>query len=130
MIFIDSNAFIAIRNKRHPLHGKAIRISSQIIEPLVCTNIVIAETLTILSMRVNKSIAIQFGKEIKQQNIQIVHIDEIYQEKAWNIFQKIKSKDVSFFDCTSFAVMESFNIKKVFSFDEDFKKYGFEPLDM
>lgn len=126
MIFIDSNVFIAIRNTHHPLHEKALRTSSIISDNLITTNIVIAETLTVLSMRVNKLIAIEFGKEIIKQDIRIVHIDEHYHQKAWEIFQKIKSKNVSFFDCTSFAVMESLGIKKAFSFDEDFEKYGFE----
>ena len=128
MIFVDSNAFIAIRNKRHPLHKKAVFISTQISDPLITTNIVIAETLSVLSMRVNKATAIQFGEEVDKLNIQIVQIDQQFHFKAWEIFKKIRSKNVSFFDCTSFAVMEKLGIKTVFSFDADFKKYGFELL--
>ena len=129
MIFVDSNAFIAIRNLNHPLHQPAIRISSHLVNEngyLITTNIVIAEVFTVLSMRVNKMVAVQFGKDLEKQEMPIVFIDEFYHRKAWEIFQKIKDKNVSFFDCTSFAVMEDLGIHKAFSFDKEFKKYGFE----
>ena len=126
MIFIDSNVFIALRYLDHPLHEKALKISSRISEPLVTTNIVISETLTVLSMRVSKLLAIQFGKDLQKQDIQTVYIDHPLHEKAWEIFRKIKNKNISFFDCTSFAVMQNLKIRKAFSFDRDFQKYGYE----
>lgn len=129
MIFADSNAFIAIRNLNHPLHRKALQTSHRLQknkEEIITTNIVISEVLTILAMRVSKVLALEFGKEIIQLRPPVVYIDDLYHQRAWEIFQKIQSKNVSFFDCTSFAVMEDLDIKKAFSFDKDFEKYGFE----
>lgn len=129
MIFVDSNAFIAVRVTNHPLHGKALSISQHLIqerEELTTSNIVISEVFTILAMKFDKKLALQFGEEIHKKALSIIYIDNFYHQKAWQIFQKVKDKDVSFFDCTSFAVMESLGIKKVFSFDVDFSEYGFE----
>ena len=132
MIFIDSNVFIASWNTDHPLYAKAKKISSRLLsekQELITTNIVIAEVLTILSMRVHKELAIKFGKNFENLGIHLIFINDSYQKIAWEIFQKIKDKNVSFFDCTSFAVMESLGLKKVFSFDVDFAKYGFEVVE-
>ena len=129
MIFIDSNAFIALWNTDHSFHKTALTVSSNLSQDkqqLITTNFVVAETFTILAMRVKKSLAIKFGKEFNSQNIPIVYINEEYHQKAWKIFQKIKDKNVSFADCASFAVMEHLGITKAFSFDDDFQKYGFE----
>lgn len=131
MIFVDSNALIAIRNVNHPLHQKALFISRNLAqqrENLITTNIVISEAITILAMSVNKALAIQFGEEINSQRLPIVYIDQRYHQKAWEIFKQVKDKNVSFFDCTSFAVMRDLEIQKAFSFDKDFQTCGFETL--
>lgn len=131
MIFVDSNAFIALWNIDHPLYLKAKKISTLLKKEnhhLITNNIVISEVFTILAMRVHKVLALKFEKEFTERNIPIIFITEFYHQKAWDIFKKIKDKNVNFFDCTSFAVMEHLGIKKAFSFDGDFPKYGFKLL--
>ena len=43
----------------------------------------------------------------------------------WKLFKKLNGRGISMVDCTSFTVMKRLKIKKVFAFDEDFKKAGF-----
>lgn len=40
--------------------------------------------------------------------------------------KKYEDKELSFTDCTSFAIMEKLKLHKAFTFDEHFKKVGFE----
>lgn len=129
MIFIDTSAFYALYKIDDKHHQKALKIAQNIFRSTdehITTNIIITECLTLISMRVSKEKSLQLGKMILGSMMRIVFIDQPYHQKAFDIFQKIKDKDVSFADCTSFAVMESLGIKKAFSFDEDFEKYGFE----
>lgn len=133
MILIDTSAFFGIYNNIDPHHAKALKISQYLeesTEKKITTNFLIGETLTILSMRVSKKTAYDFGEMITESTIKTIFIDELYHQKAWEIFQRINAKDVSFADCTSFAVMEALGIKKAFSFDEDFKRYGFETIEV
>lgn len=131
MIFVDTSAFYALYNFKDPHHLSATRIAEKIEKariPKVSSNIIISETLTLIAMRINKEKALLFDKTFPDMNIQLVLIDQNLHDKALLIFRKIKDKDLSFFDCTSFAVMEALGIKKAFSFDVDFEKYGFELL--
>lgn len=43
-------------------------------------------------------------------------------------FQKRTSKNLSFFDYTSLAIIREFNMDKVFTFDRDFKKLGVDMI--
>ena len=45
-----------------------------------------------------------------------------------SIFCRYKDKELSFTDCTSFAIMEKFGIKNAFAFDEDFDKMEYMVL--
>lgn len=129
MIFVDASALISVWDHDNINHKQALNKSIELKktkQQLSSSNIIIGEVLTVLSMQVNKKKALEFGKEIEKSNLIINFINQDLHQKAWEIFQKIKGKNVSFFDCASFAVMEDLGIKKAFSFDKDFKKYGFE----
>ncbi len=86
------------------------------------SNIVEGEVLTVLSMKLGIKIANNCGEFLKKLNI--IFVDENITQKAREVFKKRTSKNLSFFDCTSFAVVKEFNIDQVFSFDRDFKKLG------
>ena len=133
MIFIDTSAYYALYRIDDKHHQKALKIAKNILhstDEQITTNIILTECLTLISMRVSKKESLQLGKIIHGSKARIVFINQHYHQKAFDIFQKITGKNVSFADCTSFAVMETLGIKKAFSFDEDFKKYGFELLDI
>jgi predicted nucleic acid-binding protein len=133
LIFVDASAFFALYKKDDPRHDKAVKIARMIDSgPIkkVTSNLMISETLTLISMRVGKAKAIETGKTFQEIDIMVHFIDQIFHQKAWKIFKSIKDKDVSFADCTSFAVMEALGIKTAFSFDEDFKRYGFEAIEV
>lgn len=127
MVFVDANAFIGLLNRKSSLHQLAIQKSAKIKqenEILATSDIVVAETITVLSSRIDRRLALTFGSEIEEGGIQIFYLEPETLSLAWKIFQKQTSKNVSFFDCTSFAIIEKYKVDKVFSFDSDFVKHG------
>ena len=129
MIFADTSALFSLYNQADNHHSKATIIAKHLKEngeEQITSNIIIGEVLTLLSMRVGRQTPIAFRKRLEDSRISIIFIEKEIHNNAWLIFQKIKDKDVSFADCTSFAVMEHLTIRKAFSFDQDFTKQGFE----
>lgn len=125
-VFVDASAYIAIRNKNDSNHKKAQGLSQKLFQKgaeFVTSNIVIYEVYTILSMKVNKVTAVGFHDEILEENLPIIYMTEGLEDEAWRVFAEEKSKNVGFFDCTSFAIIKNLQIKSVFSFDNDFKRF-------
>ncbi|MBI2326809.1 PIN domain-containing protein [Candidatus Curtissbacteria bacterium] len=127
MVFVDSNVFIAIwdlDNIHHQIAYEKSRNLANEGEPVVISNIVIYEVATIMAMRLSKQKSLAFLDSIRKSEFKIIFIDQQIDRLAHDIFEKIKDKNVSFFDCTSFAIIQKFDIGKIFSFDKDFLKYG------
>ena len=130
MIFIDTSAFVGIHDSKDLHYEASQRIIRLLIDQeaqLVTSSYILAESYTVISQKAGKDKAISF-KEDFDPRIRVIRIDEALEESAWSIFKVIKSKNVSYIDCTSFAVMKNYNISQAFAFDEDFEKAGFELL--
>lgn len=126
-VFIDSSALISLWDKDDSNHLLATRKSQELQKikaTVFISNIVAGEVLTVLSMKLGIKLANQCGEMLQKLNI--IFIDEKLHQKALESFKKRTSKNLSFFDCTSFAIIKKFNIDQVFSFDRDFKKLGLD----
>lgn len=124
-VFIDSSAIISLWDQDDSNHLAAIEKSQELqkIKAVIfISNIVAGEVLTVLSMKLGIKIANQCGEMLQKLNT--VFVDESLHQKAWDGFQKRTSKNLSFFDYTSLAIIREFNMDKVFTFDRDFKKLG------
>lgn len=127
MIFVDSNVFISLWDKDNVNHHKAREKSKRLDVAggkIVISNIVVYEVATILAMRVSKLKALDFLGFVDSGRVDVIFVDEEVSKRALKIFIGIKDKNVGFFDCTSFAIIEKYGIGEVFSFDKDFAKYG------
>ena len=127
-LFVDTSAFIALVDRTDKNHQSAKKCYREIIQSgnsLVSSNFVMCETLNYLRTRISYSVSIEFRESTYKSNIlEISFINLETEEAAYKIFKKYKDKDFSFTDCTSFALMETEKIKKVFSFDRHFMQYG------
>lgn len=126
-VFVDASAYISSLNKKDLNHKKAMSLSQDLFQKgaeFITSNLVVYEVYTILSLKVDKKIAIGFHRKIKEERLSIIYMREEFEEAAWQIFEKEKSKNVSFFDCTSFAIIKKFKINSVFSFDHDFARFS------
>jgi predicted nucleic acid-binding protein len=128
-IFIDTSAFYALADKKEPLHRKARNFLEGNTLPLVTTNYVFAETLSLLTKRLGKKTAIAFGNGIWESAIiNLVFFPEEYQSPTWDLFCSKKDKEWDFIDCSCFVFMEKMGIIEAFSFDKHFSQAGFEML--
>lgn len=128
-VFIDSSALIALWDQDDSNHPEAIEKSQELQRKqavIFISNIIAGEVLTVLSMKLGIKIANQCGEMLQRLNT--VFVDESLHQKAWDGFQKRTSKNLSFFDYTSWAIIREFNMDKVFTFDRDFKKLGVDRI--
>lgn len=127
MIFIDSNFWIALFNTVDACHKKALQLHQALADRfpnsrLIVNNLITAETLTVLSQKGGKLLALQFYETLTTSHmIDVVYVDAILEQEAMAYFRKIASKNISFADCTIFATTDRYFIKDVISFDEDLK---------
>jgi len=130
-ILIDTNVFIARLDKNDTTHTQVIAISKKIPENsvLYTTNQIISESLTVAAQKLGKNTAITLLRELLSGDVTIIHVDEHIFSKSLSLFKKIRSKNVSFADCTSFVVLKQYNIDAVFTFDQHFRQQGFKLLN-
>ena len=64
--------------------------------------------------------------ELQSGAYNLIHPSEQDLLRAEHLFRAIPSKNVSYADCISFAIVEQYNIRWVLSFDIHFKKQGFK----
>ena len=130
-IFVDTSAFVSLWDDKDPNHIKAIRIQSKLKELKVNVYVssdIIGETLTVISRKLGKENAIDFLEKIQESNVQEIFIDEFLHKETRKFFRKIKSKNISFIDCSSVIVMKRSKVDVIFSFDEDFRSMGVKLL--
>jgi len=124
-IFVDTSAWYATVDKSDRDHTAAVTKIQNLDRPLVTSNYILDEILTLLKTRLGPSIAIQFGQKLWNQEIStLIRITKKDEGSAWRLFQQYKDKGFSFTDCTSFALMERLKINIVFAFDDHFAQYG------
>jgi predicted nucleic acid-binding protein len=121
-IFVDTSAWYALVDADDSDHSAAVVFHSGNKIPLVTTNAVFSETLTLIRYRIGIDAALTFGQMLKASSfIRIVAITPADEEQAWEIFSKYRDQDFSFADCTSFAVMQRMKMETAFTFDRHFK---------
>lgn len=99
--------------------------SDPIQEPLVTSDYVVDETLTLLRARSEGRRAIVFGKRVVEgQWVKLVRIEEQDFSVAWTVFKTFSDKEWSFTDCTSRVVMERLGVSRAMAFDEHFQQFG------
>lgn len=125
MIFVDTGAWFAVTVPSDPNHPKAKTWMQQNQFPLLTTDYVIDETLTLLRARGELQRSIALGNAFFSGALAQIHYltqDDI--QVAWQIFQQFSDKQWSFTDCSSKIIIEKFNCKEAFAFDHHFRQFG------
>lgn len=129
-IFVDTSAWYAIVDNDDSDHKTAVTFHTGNTTPLITTNAVFSETITLIRYRIGHNAARIFGQKLKESSfVTIIAVSPADEERAWEIFNKYQDQDFSFADCTSFAVMQRMKISTAFTFDKHFNvmKFGIVP---
>ena len=128
MIFVDTSAFLALENRKDQYHQSALMFRDSLLkskESLITSDYVLDESYTIIRLRAGHKIAVRFGEMIQATAlIEIRYLTKETLQEAWDIFKSFSDKEFSFTDCTSFALMQSLQIRVAFTFDEHFNQFG------
>ncbi|HXR29764.1 MAG TPA: PIN domain-containing protein [Solirubrobacterales bacterium] len=131
-VFIDTSAFVALRNASEAEHEAARRALAELISEgvaLFTSNYVFAETYTALMVRVGRDEAIEWGRRFLAGGaIDLVHLDRPTEERAWEILEHHEDKRWSYVDATSFALIERDRGADAFAFDTHFAQRGLNVL--
>ena len=125
MIFVDSGAWYASLIPTDPDHAAAQAWLSQNNEPLLTTNFIMDETLTLLRARGQNRKASKLGSAFldgSAATFYCIALEDLYE--ALEVFQRFADKEWSFTDCTSKVVIEKLGLSTAFSFDHHFRQFG------
>ena len=124
-VFVDTGAWFAYFVRRDADHQAARAWMRQNRQPLVTTDYILDELLTLLKIRENYHVATAAGEAVWQQRvaqIEYVTVEDI--TRTWEVFRQYDDKDWSFTDCTSKVIIERLRITHAFAFDGHFEQFG------
>ena len=128
-IFVDSSAWFIVYDKRSERHQAASKLLRETADLLITSNLVFAETLSLMTKRLGKSAALEFGLNIRSSGkVRVIHLDAAMEESAWTYFERYRDKSWDFIDCSSFALMDALKLSRAFTFDSHFAQKGFQVL--
>ena len=127
-IFIDTSFFKALIDEKDDFHSGAVQILTSLEKDkanLVTTNYILDESITLLRIRCGIDRVKDLRRSLAElKPLKIYRVFAQDDAKAWNWFWNDWS-NLSFTDCTSFAVMKRLDLTHVATFDQHFKRAGF-----
>lgn len=125
MIFVDTGAWFAMLVPEDRDHLAADSWLAQNTQPLVTTDYVIDELLTLLRVRGQGQRALKSGRRLLDGEIaRIVWVQPEDVRRGWGYYHQYADKEWSFTDCISRAVIERLGIRRAFAFDRHFRQFG------
>ena len=132
LAFVDTGAWIALMVPRDGHHRQAREFFRDVatVARLLTSNYVLAETVTWLAYHGLRHRAVQLREMVTaaaaMRRLEIVWATPEIDAEAWDYYQRLDSRELSFCDCASFAISHSRSVDYVFGFDTDFRIAGLE----
>jgi uncharacterized protein len=124
-VFVDSGAWFAAVVPWDANHARAVEWFRDNLKPLITTDYVVDETLTLLRARDEAQRALVMGSRFFGGGLTFLHFltpEEI--SEAWEVFRRYADKDWSFTDCTSKVAIERHGCSSAVAFDHHFHQFG------
>lgn len=119
-LFLDTSAIVANLRSNDPHHAKAQalykRISAREFKPLIISEFIFAEAVTVIGLKMKQTVAISLGKDLFNPAVYMVPASTIFKE-TWELFASQKTYQLSFVDCSILAAMEEVGVKKLATYD-------------
>lgn len=128
-IFTDTSGWYAILDRTDDNHPAAKAFLNPLQAPLITTNLIIHETITLVNHRLGHDEAVRIGRKLWSEDIaRLFYVTPEIEKLSWDYFQRFRDKSYSFVDCTSFIVMKNLGMTQAFTFDDHFRQAGFSKL--
>jgi uncharacterized protein len=127
-VFVDTGAWFALADQSDSHHTEAAAVYSQLLQTgsLLTTNLVIAETYTLIRRALGQGAALRFLENIAASpRIAVVYSDARLESIAEGLLRKYHDQDFSYTDAVSFAAMRECAVSRAFAFDKHFFTAGF-----
>ena len=124
-IFVDTGAWYALVDKDDSDHVAASTFFAANAHPMITTNAVFSETITLIRYRIGHEAARICGRKLNESTfVRMVTVTPADEDRAWEIFTEYQDQDFSF-TVTSFAVMQRMKLDTAFAFDWHFNVLKF-----
>ncbi|MBI1764679.1 MAG: type II toxin-antitoxin system VapC family toxin [Acidobacteria bacterium] len=124
-VFVDTGAWFALAVPSDPNHRRVSEWLANAAVPLLTTDYVIDETLTLLRARGERRRALELGEAFFSGRLaEIYWLSETDLYTAWQVFRDFADKDWSFTDCTSRVVIQKLDLATALAFDRHFQQFG------
>lgn len=125
-LFIDTSALAGLYQREDSYHAQAVEFMSQARgSALHTSNLIFAETATLLAARHGQDASIRFCEDFLASRRLVVHYaDEALERAALAVLKRFRDKRLSFADAATIALVKSEGLDGVFGFDEDFERCG------
>jgi uncharacterized protein len=125
MIFVDTGVWFALAVPTDPDYGRLRKWLESNKQPLVTTDYIVDETLTLLRARGENSRALVIGEQLLNGTVASVHkVDLPDILAAWEIFKRFADKEWSFTDCVSYVMIQRLHVSIAVSLDQHFRQFG------
>lgn len=126
-VFVDTGGWYAAAARRDRDHEAAKQFLSGNRLPLLTSDYVLDETVTLLQSRLGHSYAVKFLDALQaSEQVELVHLTAAHLAETISLFRSRPDKGWSFTDCSSFVLMRERGIQCAFAFDEHFQQAGFQ----
>jgi uncharacterized protein len=129
--FTDTSGFYALTDRDDNNHETALAITRELQRQrwtLFTSTYVVAEQHALHLSRLGRDVAFRALTLIDQSDTRNIRVTAADEGRARDILARYQDKAWSFTDATSFSVMERLRIQYAFTFDDDFRQYGFTVL--
>ena len=132
-VFADTSGWASFFREQERHHARAVALMTQWQEEnrhVVTTNYVLGELIALCErLRVPRLRGVSYIHSIRAETwIEIVHIDEQLDVRAWELLENRLDKTWSLVDCASFVVMEQRGLTDALTTDHHFEQAGFVRL--
>lgn len=130
-LFLDTSAVIALEDVGDRNHAAALSLVAQSRRQglrFVTSNFILDEAYTWFCGHYQARMRVADGL-LRSPRVTYQRVEPIDEHEALELGRRLRDKDFSFTDLTSFAMMTRLGIRRAFSFDRHFRQFGrFEVL--
>ena len=126
-VLVDSSANLALLDEGDRHHVAAVSILGWLIGQRYrqyTTNAMLVESHALILSVLGSEAANSFLRDVGRGGVTVIRVRASDEERAREILFRYEDKAFSYNDAISFAVMERLRIELAFTFDSDFRQYG------